>query len=526
MRLLTTVSGLRSSLEARTAEQTLGLVPTMGALHPGHLSLIKRAVSENDLVVVSIFVNPLQFGPQEDCARYPSSLEADLQLCEQEGVDFVFAPNSLEMGITAVGEVNNHTVVVPPQEMTAVLCGPFRPVHFTGVATIVTKLLTIVAPDLAYFGEKDAQQLAIVKRLVQDLKLKTEISSVPTVREKSGLAYSSRNQYLSVTEKAEAAKIYQGLIKAHDAFKQGIFTKAQLTAIVRAELNSISNLKIEYIDLVHPDSLIPLNQVEDKGLLAIALWLGSTRLIDNIMLRLRQPIIAIDGPAGAGKSTVTRYLAKTLGLMYLDTGAMYRALTWLFMHYDIDLEDTEAIALSLADLRLELIPSNDPLQATGVIINDHDVSQVIRSPEVSKYVSKVSAIPAVRRRLVQLQQELGVKGGLVAEGRDIGTKVFPDAELKIFLTASVKERSLRRLREYQQQGINNISLEELAQGIEARDKLDTERKVSPLQQAPDAIVISTDGLTIEEVINKIVNLYETRVQSPSKVLGGTVLGVR
>ncbi len=512
MRLLTTVSGLRSSLASLSPGQTLALVPTMGALHPGHLSLIKRAVSENDLVVVSIFVNPLQFGPQEDCGRYPSSLTADLELCQQEGVDFVFAPNPIEMGITSVGATNNTTIVVPPQEMTSVLCGPFRPVHFTGVATIVTKLLTIVAPDVAYFGEKDAQQLAIIKRLVQDLNFKTEIRSVATVRESTGLAYSSRNQYLTAAEKIQAAKIYQALGKAHQAFKQGILTKDKLISIVRAELNSVPSLKIEYIDLVHPDSLSPLNQVEEKGLLAIAVWLGSTRLIDNIMLCLRQPIIAIDGPAGAGKSTVTRHLAKTLGFVYLDTGAMYRAVTWLVMHNDIDLEDSTAIAELLADLRLELIPSSDPNQSSGVIINDHDVSEVIRSPEIGKYVSKVSAIPAVRQRLVELQQQLGLKGGIVAEGRDVGTKVFPDAELKIFLTASVKERTLRRWREYQQQGINNVSLEELAQGIEARDKLDTERKISPLQQAPDAIAICTDGLTIEEVIQKILNLYETRVQ--------------
>ena len=169
MRLFTTVSGLRSSLALTAPEQTLGLVPTMGALHPGHLGLIKRAVCENELVVVSIFVNPLQFGPQEDCDQYPQSLEADLELCKQAGVDIVFAPTAVEMGVTEVGAVNNNTAVVPPVAMTSVLCGPFRPVHFTGVATIVTKLLNIVQPQRAYFGQKDAQQLAIIKRLVKDL---------------------------------------------------------------------------------------------------------------------------------------------------------------------------------------------------------------------------------------------------------------------------------------------------------------------------------------------------------------------
>ena len=163
-------------------------------------------------------------------------------------------------------------------------------------------------------------------------------------------------------------------------------------------------------------------------------------------------------------------------------------------------------------LRLDLSPSTNLNQSSAVTVNDHDVTEIIRSPEITKYVSKVSALRVVRSHLVTLQKNLGVKGGLVAEGRDIGTNVFPDAELKIFLTASVKERSLRRLRDYHNQGITDISLEELAQGIEARDKLDTERKVSPLQQATDAIVLNTDNLTVEEVIAKIVNLYQTNNQ--------------
>jgi len=506
MHLFTTISSLRSSLALKTGEQTLGLIPTMGALHAGHLSLIKRAVWENDLVIVSIFVNPLQFGQDEDCDRYPQSLEADLQLCTEAGVDFVFAPTPEEMGISDMSQ--NATVVLPPVEMTSVLCGPFRPVHFPGVATIVTKLLTIIQPDKAYFGEKDAQQLAIIKRLVKDLNFKTEIKSCQTVRETSGLAYSSRNQYLNTREKAQAAIIYKSLSKAKQAFKNGIIIKDELLDIVKIEIDSAPNLKIEYVDLVHPDSLTPLTQVEEKGLLAIAVWLGSTRLIDNIILNMRKPIIAIDGPAGAGKSTVTRYLAQRLGFVHLDTGAMYRAVTWLVMQQGVDMEDEGAIAELLQDMRLELIPSHIPNQSCLVIVNDHDITETIRSPEISRYVSKISALATVRRYLVKLQQDFGEKGGIVAEGRDIGTNVFPDAELKIFLTASVTERSLRRLKDYQNQGINNITLEELAKEIETRDKLDTERKVSPLQQASDAIVVSTDGLTIEEVITKIISLYQ------------------
>lgn len=505
MRLFTTVSGLRSSLAVKSPEQTIGLVPTMGALHPGHLSLIKRAVSENDLVVVSIFVNPLQFGPQEDWDRYPQALEIDSQLCAQEGVDLIFAPSPEEMGITDLGR-SDITTVVPPKDMASVLCGPFRPIHFIGVATIVTQLLQIVQPNRAYFGQKDAQQLAIIKRLVKDLHFKTEIKACPIVREASGLAYSSRNQYLNSQEKAQAAVLYCSLTKAQKAFQKGVNDRNELIAIVEAELASVSDLKVEYIDLVHPDTMIPLTQIDQEGLLAIAAWMGSTRLIDNIKLRMRQPIIAIDGPAGAGKSTVTRNLAQTLGFIYLDTGAMYRAVTWLVMHMGIDLEDSAAIAELLGDLDLELNPHS-------VIINGHNVTAVIRSIEVTKNVSKVSALSPVRRKLVKLQQKFGIKGGLVAEGRDIGTNVFPDADLKIFLTASVKERARRRLKDFETQGITNVSLEELAKSIQARDELDSQRKVSPLQQAPDAIVISSDGLSVDEVTAKIVDLYQNRLNN-------------
>ncbi|ELR99312.1 bifunctional pantoate--beta-alanine ligase/(d)CMP kinase [Gloeocapsa sp. PCC 73106] len=508
MRLFTTVSGLRSSLAIKSPEQTIGLVPTMGSLHSGHLSLIKRAVSENDLVVVSIFVNPLQFGPQEDWDKYPQTLEVDSELCAQRGVDLVFAPKTEEMGITQVGQTGLTTAVVPPQGMTSVLCGPFRPVHFTGVATIVTQLFQIVQPNIAYFGQKDAQQLAIIRRLAQDLHFSTEIRGCPTVREVSGLAYSSRNQYLSSQEKVEATVLYRSLTKAQSAFQQGAVTSNELITIVKQELASVSSIRVEYVEVVDPDTLIPLTHIERSGLLAIALWIGSTRLIDNIVLRLRQPIIAIDGPAGAGKSTVTRHLAQTLGFLHLDTGAMYRAVTWLIMHQGIDLDDTGAIAELLSDLRLELIPDHNPTHPSSVVINGHNVSEAVRSLEVTKNVSKIAALNAVRCQLVKLQKSFGIKGGLVAEGRDIGTNVFPDAELKIFLTASVEERSQRRLKELESQGLTNVNQEELAREIQARDELDSQRKVSPLQQATDAIVISSDGLSVEEVTAKIVELYQ------------------
>ena len=512
MRLYQTVSHLRSDLAKERENKTIGLVPTMGALHPGHFSLIKSAVSENDLVVVSIFVNPLQFTPTEDLQQYPRSLDLDSQICSQLGVDIVFAPTEEEMGIVTVDKSHTVTMVVPPVAMTSVLCGPVRPGHFPGVATIVTKLFGIVQPTYAYFGEKDAQQLAIIRRLVADLNLPVEIRSCPIVREPSGLAYSSRNKYLSETEKQQGVSLSQSLQKAHQAFCDGEKNAAKLITIVQQELESVSGIKVQYIELVHPDTLIPLTAIEDKGLLAIAAFVGSTRLIDNMVLRQRKPIIAIDGPAGAGKSTITRSLAQILGLLYLDTGAMYRAVTWLVMKSAISLTDEMAIANLVRKAKLDLIPTNYP-HPTRVKINGEEVTEAIRTPQVTANVSEIAAQAAVRKELVKQQQRLGEKGGIIAEGRDIGTHVFPDAEIKIFLTASVEERSKRRWQDLKNQGIQDIDLQQLEQDIEKRDYLDSHREIAPLQQASDAIVINTDGLTIEEVTNKIIGLY--RENQPS-----------
>ncbi len=246
-------------------------------------------------------------------------------------------------------------------------------------------------------------------------------------------------------------------------------------------------------------------------MLAIAARIGSTRLIDNIILHDRQPIIAIDGPAGAGKSTVARQVAAKLGLIYLDTGAMYRALTWFVLQSDIPLDDECAIAEVASKCEIEFIPSDNPQQPVQVWINGQEVTQVIRTVEVTSKVSAIAAICAVRQALVKQQQRWGNKGGLVAEGRDIGTHVFPDAELKIFLTASVSERARRRQEDFKKQGLPEVSLEQLERDIAERDWKDSTRKVAPLQKAPDAIQIQTDGLSITEVTEKIVNCYRERV---------------
>ena len=516
MYLFKTIAGLRTELAKNRQNHTIGLVPTMGALHLGHQSLIRRARWENDLVLVSIFVNPLQFAPTEDLDKYPRSLEADCQLCEKLGVDGVFAPTPEVMGIPEGdnSQASDITAVIPPTSMTSVLCAPFRPHHFQGVATVVTKLFNIIQPKVAYFGEKDGQQLAIIRRLVQDLQIPVEIRACPTVREASGLAVSSRNQYLTPQEKEKAAILYRSLQQAQQAWQNGERDASKLRQIVRQKLAQIPEIKLQYVELVHPQTLMPLTRVEELGMLAIACYLGSTRLIDNLILQQRQPIIAIDGPAGAGKSTVTRRVAKALGLLYLDTGAMYRAVTWLVMDAGIALEEEGAIAELISQATIELIPCGTSQKALmGVKINGKDISEAIRTPEVTAQVSKIAAQPAVRQALVKLQQHYGQQGGLIMEGRDIGTNVFPDADLKIFLTASVSERARRRWQDLKSQGRGDIALEKLAAEIEQRDYQDSHRSIAPLQKAVDAMEINTDGLTIEAVSEKILSFYQQKFPS-------------
>ncbi|MFB6275852.1 MAG: bifunctional pantoate--beta-alanine ligase/(d)CMP kinase [Halothece sp.] len=520
MRLFKTIAGVRTQLKsAWQNDQNIGLVPTMGALHPGHLRLISQAVAENDVIVVSIFLNPLQFEPGSDLEKYPRQLEQDCQLCEQAGVDIVFAPSVEELyphtsEVTGTESQQEMTRVVPPKDMTSQMCGESRPGHFEGVATVVTKLFNIIQPSRAYFGQKDAQQLAIIRRLVADFNIPVEIRACPIVRETSGLAYSSRNQYLTPEEKQQAEGLYQGLQQAKEAFEQNQIRTAQALMQSLQEKLPGNSAQWDYIALVHPDTLQPLDEVEKKGLLALAVYVGDTRLIDNIILRDRAPIIAIDGPAGSGKSSVTRRVAYELGLLHLDTGAMYRALTWLVLNSQIPLDDEAGIAELVSQADIQLALSHRPEAPVQVSVNGEDVTQAIRSTLVTRNVSAVSAQKAVREKLLQKQRQWGEKGGLVAEGRDIGTHVFPNAELKIFLTASVGERARRRQQELVTQGQENVDLEELQEAIQQRDTYDSDRAIAPLKKAPDAIELVTDGLTIEQVIEKIVRLYRDRFPAP------------
>jgi pantoate ligase / CMP/dCMP kinase len=503
VRVFTVAAALRCFLDqCRTAGGDaggdVGFVPTMGALHAGHASLIQRAKQENAWVVVSIFVNPLQFSPSEDLAQYPRTFEADRELCEALGVDVIFAPTAAGLGISA----DTSTQVIPPESMTIGLCGANRPGHFAGVATIVTKLFNLVQPDRAYFGQKDAQQLAIIQRLVRDLNLNLQVVACPIVRDASGLALSSRNAYLSESEKTQAAVLSQALAAATQEFRGGERSAQQLITQVKTVLaTTVPAIQPEYVELVDPVTLQKVTDVAEQGLVAIAVKVGSTRLIDNVLLRTRKPIVAIDGPAGAGKSTVTKLFAKQLGLVYLDTGAMYRSITWLVMQAGLDFQDEPAIAELVHQATIEFT-------GTEVKVNRQVVTTAIRSAEVTANVSAIAAQASVRQVLMQQQRDAARRGGVVLEGRDIGTHVFPDAELKIFLTATVAERSRRRQQDLRAMGEPVPELAELEAAIARRDAQDSNRRIAPLRQAIDAIELVTDGMTIAQVVDRLVQLYD------------------
>jgi pantoate--beta-alanine ligase len=270
------IATIRNALTPRRGQGPIGLVPTMGALHAGHISLIERARRECRTVVVSVFVNPLQFDRQADLERYPRPLDADVELCKRQGVDCVFAPPVGEMYPT-------HPVcTIDVSRLGDHLCGRYRPGHFRGVATVVAKLFQIAQPDAAYFGEKDAQQLAVIRRLALDLNMPVRIVGVPTVREPDGLAVSSRNQHLSREERKDAVVLYRALLEARRLIAAGVRDSAAVRAAAAATVPALSSLRLEYLEIADPDEMQPVERIDGPVVVAGALWVGATRLIDNV----------------------------------------------------------------------------------------------------------------------------------------------------------------------------------------------------------------------------------------------------
>lgn len=276
MKIIKSVQELRTYIKAWKKEgYDIGLVPTMGYLHEGHKSLIDRASGENNKVVVSVFVNPTQFGANEDLDKYPRDIERDSKICEAAGADLIFNPLPEEM----YGE--GFSTYINVEGLTEGLCGAKRPGHFRGVCTVVSKLFNIVNPTRAYFGEKDAQQLAVIKQMVIDLNFDIEIIGCPIIREEDGLAKSSRNTYLSQEERKAALVLNRSLLKAKNALEEGVKGSDKLIEMISEELNKEPLAKIDYIEIVDSVSLKTVKNVDRSILVAIAVYIGKTRLIDN-----------------------------------------------------------------------------------------------------------------------------------------------------------------------------------------------------------------------------------------------------
>ncbi len=267
------------SRSARAAGKRLGLVPTMGALHAGHLSLVSAAKAQCSFVAVSIFVNPLQFGPTEDFTKYPRSLDRDRELLEREGVDLIFAPSVEEMYPTTA------ITYVKVEGLSERLDGKSRPGHFRGVTTVVAKLFHTIEPDLAFFGQKDAAQLAIIRRMVRDLNMPVEIVASPIIREPDGLAMSSRNAYLAAEQRRQALVLHRSLVEVEAEFSRGERRAASLVEAGKHVLRSEAAVRLDYLEVVNPETLEAIERVDDQALVALAAYVGTTRLIDNVVLK-------------------------------------------------------------------------------------------------------------------------------------------------------------------------------------------------------------------------------------------------
>ena len=262
----------------RSKKKSVGFVPTMGFLHEGHLSLVRRSKAENDITVVSIFVNPTQFAPHEDLDRYPRDLTRDLRLLKKEKVDIIFYPSAKKI------YPDGYLTFVHVRGITAGLCGRSRPGHFDGVTTIVLKLVHIVQPAKLYLGQKDAQQAIVIKRMVQDLNIPLKVSVLPIIRETDGLAMSSRNAYLSTRERQEARVLYATLLAAKKRIQAGRYSSKRIIQEMTSAIKKIKNSRIDYIACVNAETLEPVAVFKGKVMIALAVWIGKTRLIDNIVV--------------------------------------------------------------------------------------------------------------------------------------------------------------------------------------------------------------------------------------------------
>ena len=283
MEIVKTIQSVRDSVKAaRDSGKSIGLVPTMGALHTGHISLIEAAKKQSDYVAVSIFVNPTQFGAGEDLEKYPRPIEKDFEICRKSGVDIVFAPTFDVM------YKSKNVTCVNVEKLTEPLCGRSRQGHFRGVTTVCAKLFNIVCPDIAFFGQKDAQQAIVIKRMAADLNMPLEIAMCPTVREESGLAVSSRNEYLTDSQRNDAAFIYKSLQKCREMAVEGAVKSEPIISEMRRMLDEIVSIQIEYISIVDAETLEDIDIITNKGIAAVAVKIGETRLIDNIIVDVKE----------------------------------------------------------------------------------------------------------------------------------------------------------------------------------------------------------------------------------------------
>ncbi len=487
----------------RNINSDINFIPTMGNLHNGHKKLISTAKNDNSNVnLVSIFINPLQFDNKSDLNNYPKTIDNDIKISFSNGADAIFIPSIEDI---YPSNHKNITLLKASAELSSALCGLNRIGHFDGVCTVVNRLLSLIKPKNLYLGEKDWQQLLILKNLVLTKKLNIAIKSVPTQRDFDGIPLSSRNIHLSKKERELIRFFSNELLEAKKNFQQE--KKINLREIIRKL--SAEKISIEYLEHLHPYTLKKSEVDDNISILAGAIRCGETRLIDHVFLMKRSPIIAIDGPAGSGKSTVTKLIAKKLKLLYLDTGAMYRALSWFLIKENIDYKKEKNLRTILNNVSIVFKSKANSHQ--DVFINSHCVTEEIRSQEISSIVSTISSIKEIRKFLVAEQRKIGESGGLVAEGRDIGTTVFPDAELKIFLTASIDERAKRRKSDKKSKDSKEMDLNKLKELIKKRDFEDSNREISPLKKANDAIEIITDGYSIDEVVDNIIDLYNDKI---------------